>query len=539
MRLPFPTNTPGVPPETKRLGTAESTVDRTMGGGPVDGKGMWPRTIRLASHPLAVLAVAIMVRIVVAVVGIDRLADDPDSYRKLAETVARLGIYGRPDPADGQVYPTAYRPPLYPLLLACLADDAGVSGPAVAIFHVVLGVGTVALVLLLGESLGLGRRSALAGVLVACDPILMHQATLVMTETLAAFLGAVGMVCAMAALRRPILSTKAWHWPAVGWTIATGASAGVAALCRPTFLPWLACLAFLVFCGNLMGAFQRRRFSKANALAAVIPAAGLATLVVFSGLVIIAPWAFRNSRQMGRWIMTTTHGGYTLLLGNNPDYYEWLRSSFSSSSSLSSSESLPWQLPSDDYLMERCRQSLATEERTEHAKRRGVSRELAEDALAGRCAQNHIAADWAAFGWASWRRLVQFWSPLPHATRKGESAAARAARYAVAVWYVVVGGFAAWGAGVWLSAVVRAARMLFAGVSSARQRSLQRWAITWSPLMMLVICFAAAHTVYWSNLRMRGPIMPAVCLLATVGCGFMTRGGGVGGGAGVGGRAKS
>jgi 4-amino-4-deoxy-L-arabinose transferase-like glycosyltransferase len=495
-----------------------------MGGGPVDGKGMWPRTLRLASHPLAVLAVAIIVRILVAVVGLDRLAEDPDSYRRLAETVARLGIYGRPDPADGQLYPTAYRPPLYPLLLACVAGDAGVPGSAIAIFHVVLGVGTVALVLILGGILGLGRRSALAGVLVACDPILVNQATLVMTETLAAFLAVAGMVCAVASLRRPVLSAKTRRWSALGWTIAAGVSVGVAALCRPTFLPWLPCLAFLVFCGNLLEAVHTTRFSKATALAAVVPASGLATLVLFSGLVVIAPWAYRNSQQMGRWIVTTTHGGYTLLLGNNPDYYDWLRNS--------SSEPMPWQLPSDDYLMERCRQSLDTGERAAHLQWRGVSRELAEDALAIRCARNHIAADWAAFGRASWQRFVQFWSPLPHATHVGERSAARAARYAVAVWYVVVGGFAAWGAGVWLSAVVRAARMLFAGVSSARQRSLQRWAMTWSPLMMLIVCFVAAHTVYWSNLRMRGPIMPAVCLLATVGFGVMPRG------VGFSGRAK-
>jgi hypothetical protein len=56
--------------------------------------------------------------------------------------------------------------------------------------------------------------------------------------------------------------------------------------------------------------------------------------------------------------------------------------------------------------------------------------------------------------------------------------------------------------------------------------------MTWSPLMMLIVCFVAAHTVYWSNLRMRGPIMPAVCLLATVGFGVMPRG------VGFSGRAK-
>ncbi len=35
----------------------------------------------------------------------------------------------------------------------------------------------------------------------------------------------------------------------------------------------------------------------------------------------IAPWPIRNQVRFGRPIVTTTHGGYTLLLSNNPVYY--------------------------------------------------------------------------------------------------------------------------------------------------------------------------------------------------------------------------
>ncbi len=52
----------------------------------------------------------------------------------------------------------------------------------------------------------------------------------------------------------------------------------------------------------------------------------MATIVLASALGGLAPWAIRNQLIFGRPILTTTHGGYTLLLGNNPSFYEHLRS---------------------------------------------------------------------------------------------------------------------------------------------------------------------------------------------------------------------
>ncbi len=45
------------------------------------------------------------------------------------------------------------------------------------------------------------------------------------------------------------------------------------------------------------------------------------TLTLFVG-----SWTWRNQRQLGKPIWATTHGGYTLLLGNNPSYYQYLNS---------------------------------------------------------------------------------------------------------------------------------------------------------------------------------------------------------------------
>ena len=45
---------------------------------------------------------------------------------------------------------------------------------------------------------------------------------------------------------------------------------------------------------------------------------GLLTLAI--GLV-ISPWMIRNLLVFGEPVWTTTHGGYTLALANNPVYY--------------------------------------------------------------------------------------------------------------------------------------------------------------------------------------------------------------------------
>src|SRR5690606_16206458 len=38
----------------------------------------------------------------------------------------------------------------------------------------------------------------------------------------------------------------------------------------------------------------------------------------------VGGWTWRNKSAMGKPIWATTHGGYTLLLGNNPSFYEYL-----------------------------------------------------------------------------------------------------------------------------------------------------------------------------------------------------------------------
>lgn len=442
-----------------------------------------------------VIVLSLVIRGAVAVARIDSFDADPDAYRAIAEVFARQGVYGRlvrgdaPQasaakgsgrPSAVQVAPTAYRPPLYPLLLSPLVGssdpkprtggtvdetrDRSPENPRkshwpIAVLHVALGVGTVSMVLRLGWLLG-GRRSAVAAALVtAADPLLVFQSTVVMTETLAAFLATSALLALIRLSRHPTMLRA---------TLA-GLAIGLAALCRPTFLPWAALAA--ASCFRLPGDWRRR--------------VGLAAALLVATMAMLAPWTLRNRMVFGRWIATTTHGGYTLLLGNNPDFYHFLKTSRAGD---------VWN-PRDGQLMDSVRAADRGERSgngRDESRMSPRERELADDDLAYRFAWRYAAADRMAFVRACLYRTGQFWSPLPHARSVRESAAARGLRYVIATWYLVLGAVL----------VVGAIRLG------------KKWlSPPWLGLLLLVVTVLSAHVLYWSNLRMRAPITPGLTLL--------------------------
>ncbi|MBX6316456.1 MAG: dolichyl-phosphate-mannose-protein mannosyltransferase, partial [Isosphaeraceae bacterium] len=87
----------------------------------------------------AVLALAIAARLAVMVPAAGRPLGDPDNYLPLARALAE----GRGFTLDGR--PTAYRPPLYPLVLAPLIGLGRYVGLGILALHLALGLGTVAL----------------------------------------------------------------------------------------------------------------------------------------------------------------------------------------------------------------------------------------------------------------------------------------------------------------------------------------------------------------------------------------------------------
>ncbi|MBX7164851.1 MAG: phospholipid carrier-dependent glycosyltransferase [Pirellulales bacterium] len=394
---------------------------------------------------LGILCLALVLRAGVLVVEFGTLAADPDAYRALAANLRQHGVLG-----NGE-RPTAFRPPLYPLLLAPVlgAGDRGIAG-----LHFVLGAGTVILAGLLARAAGRGELAPAAMLLVAVDPILLRQSTVVMTETLAAFCAALVLVVATFAQRRGTIGA-----------LALGAALGLAVLARPTFLAWtgLEILA-LGAAAVLRPAAVRPPAAWVRAGACVV---GLA--------IVLGPWVARNRAALGRPIVGTTHGGFTLLLANNPEFYAHLRTA-------------PWGEVWDSARF--------NAEVTPRLRRATTQAELASDERAYRMAREHIEREPAMFAWSCLVRLGRFWSPLPHRVGSTESLSRRALRWAIAVFYAFE--FAAALYGLWL---LRGA-----------------WASEpWRSTLLLALALAATHAVYWSDLRMRAPLTVGIALLASVG----------------------
>jgi hypothetical protein len=433
----------------------------------------------------------------------DNLQQDPDAYREIAENLLRHGVYGLGDFPPGAVLtggpqPTAYRPPLYPVVLSNLltADGNEVSLAKVAALHLLLGVMTVLLTYLRAkrlvgwavpteESADVQRPHwwaeptllppLLAGVLVACDPILLNQQTLVMTETLAAFLAVLSLWC----LAR-FDAQRSWFNAALA-----GGATGLAILCRPTFLPWLGLVGLMVL--FVRGRERRRRkegererggWKDVGWQVANCAALGLIAAVI------VSPWAIRNYRVFGKPIVTTTHGGYTLLLGNNPSFYEHLRSD---------SSGLPWTLRDGEFAHRKAEFDMQVAV-TSFAKY--GNKEIAVDDLEYDAAVHQIQSDPWTFARACVYRVGQLWSPLPNKLTADESTGRMLLRYATAAWYC----------GVYVLAAI--------GIWRLRWRLVQP---PWVWGLLLCLTFTAVHTFYWSNLRMRAPLMPFVAIVAAAG----------------------
>jgi 4-amino-4-deoxy-L-arabinose transferase-like glycosyltransferase len=365
--------------------------------------------------------------------------DDPDNYLFLAHSLRTgqgLSMGGRP---------TAYRPPLYPLLLAPL--DA-LPGPGtergIAILHIVLGAATAGLTALAAGRWGLGRwRSLAAALIVAADPVLLWQARFVMTETLTAFL----------------LAAALWSLtvPCRPGPILGGLLFGLAALSRPSMLPGAA----LTILARLVtgSASVRERLDDG-----LIMTLGL--------LAVLCPWVVRNAIVFGVPIATTTHGGYTLALANNEVYYRDV---------LDGPPGRVWT-GHDQWLWWN----------SVHRETLGMSEPEANRFLQRRVVRVALERP-GTFLRASADRMKRFWGVSP-----ALAVYSPAVRLATTLWTIPL-----WGA-------------LVLGLC---RRSLWSWPQVAAPLA--IIGLSAVHCLYWTDLRMRAPIVPTIALVAA---GAMSKG---------------
>ncbi len=380
---------------------------------------------------IVALIAAMVVRGALMAVGTGAF-DDPDNYLPLAQSLAAgqgLMLKGRP---------TAYRPPLYPILLAPIVKFGGQKLiPAIAIFHLLLGAATVGMTVLAARRWGLSRgRVLVAAAIVALDPVLAWQSRFIMTETLTAFL----IAAALAALTVP-------QW---GGAVLGGAFLGLAGLSRPSMLPG----AGLVIIAGLLvrpGIWQNRLARSA--------------MMSISLILALAPWAVRNAMVFGEPVWTTTHGGYTLALANNETYYRDVLNGPPGSVWMGHEQWLWWDSVNRDTS--------------------GMSEPQADRFLRNRVFALAFAQP-LTFLRASLDRLHRFWSPAP-----------ALAVYSPIVRWVTT----AWTLPLWMALVFGLVR-----------RSLWSWPQIAAPLLIAGLSFV--HAVYWTDLRMRAPVVPAIALVA-------------------------
>jgi 4-amino-4-deoxy-L-arabinose transferase-like glycosyltransferase len=209
--------------------------------------------------------------------------NDEAYYSTLAQLISRGEGFVRPGEYYGEdlSLPTAERPPLFPLVLAALAE-LGVTGGDARVLGVLTGGGTIVVIALLGRRLAGDRVGLLAAGLAAVYPTLIAADGALMTESL------YGLLCGLALLA----AYRLLEQPTLGRALVLGLVLGVVAQARAEALPLLPLL--------LLPVLRRPGGLRA------------AAVVCLSFAVVLAPWTVRNWSAFDRPVLIATGGGETL-----------------------------------------------------------------------------------------------------------------------------------------------------------------------------------------------------------------------------------
>ncbi|MEE2640131.1 MAG: phospholipid carrier-dependent glycosyltransferase [Planctomycetota bacterium] len=416
------------------------------------------------------------------------LQQDPDGYRQIAENVANHGVYGQT--FDVALQPTAYRPPLYPLLISLFVTEGGETDrrdpggtaaadlqldlASVALLHYWLSLLSVYFSFFLANRCGLFRFHAFAvAMVVALDPIGIRQGSLVMTETLAVFFATAGLF-----LLRSFFTSACRP----GGALVCGVFLGLCALCRPTFLIWGGLIFLLSFC---LGLRNRSEADRQRTRCSLVMLVGI--------LLPLVPWIIRNQVVIGKPVFATSHGGYTIYLGNNDRFYDYLRAG------------KPGTWDGEKELRETVLEIRKASRRVVPAGA-GQIDEVHKDRMYYDRAMETIRRRPVDFAISCLTRVIRFWSIFPAAPASSESSPTSGLllRVGVISWYGVV----------FLLASIGLVRIFLYGRKNPD--SLQRFLRGSLPAVLLVIAFQGLHLVYWSNMRMRAPLVVVTALLAVI-----------------------
>ncbi len=410
---------------------------------------------------LSLIGLAMLLRLGVMLQAPERLTADRDLYLGIAREMG--AGHGYSTPGSDPPRATAFRPPLYPLLLLVTGGGAiGVGALHLLLAGVmVVATGLAAMRFAGSDSNSCWTASLTAAGIVAIDPLLVLYSGQPMTETLCSCLSA-GLLAVMSCNAQAAESSVCGQ-RAIRRSILIGLTWGLCLLARPTYAAALALwlVGSVVIPGSCPGGWSVRLRS------------GLLVGAVTLG--VLSPWVIRNWQVFGHPIATTTHGGYTLWLANNPVYY----------TEVVEGPDIAW---SGDSLSGW--QTITQQEMDRHQ----IQGEVAQDRWQSDKARDFIRQNPGRFAQACMYRATRFWSIWTG--RPGDTGLPAAALWAIAIGYAVL----------W-----------FAGIFATSQAVLHR---QWQLLLAtgsLILGFFLVHLVYWTDARMRAPIMPAIAVLIAVG----------------------
>lgn len=241
-----------------------------------------------------ILALALVLRVAWLVAVPMEPVSDSARYDFFAQRIAK-GL-GYTDIVDGAAEPTAYWPVgpsfLYSVPYRITGPESGSRFLAASILNLLLGVGSVALLMLVAKRWFSPRVAALAGLLLACWPSQIQFTTVLSSETPMIFF----MLAALAAwyAERPPTWLRG---------ILAGIFLAAACYMRPT--------ALLIPAGLALHDLLRRP-AKLNTIART----AIATVLM---LACIAPWTYRNYTAFDdAFVPISTNGGSNFWMGNNP-----------------------------------------------------------------------------------------------------------------------------------------------------------------------------------------------------------------------------
>ncbi|MEW4487944.1 glycosyltransferase family 39 protein [Thalassoglobus sp. JC818] len=416
---------------------------------------MRPLLSRSSFWLIGCLILCFIVRVGVVVFRSAELSDDPDSYIQLAEGLAA----GRGFSTPGTDQATAFRPPFYPVLITPFERFGG--GWGRGFLNVLTAVGGVYFIWRASQNLNLNPLAGLfASLVFGFDPLLVRYTSLSMTESLTAFLAAT----LIARLTDFTARSSASNF-------LTGLLFGITVLTRPTFWAFGGLIALWLCATELKSRLSKNQQRSARSL-------------LFGGLgilLVVSPWVVRNWIAFGRPVLMTTHGGYTVLLGNNDAFYDEV---------VNQPLGTVWDGQHGPG------QAVWAHEVNQEMDRLGLRTEIERDRWMSKKAQETIRRRPTDFLKSCMLRFLRFWNlgPMSPAAEGIPSPLMRT----IQVYYAVL----------WTLMAVGILRIFLSGS--------QTW-IAWGPVFCLVIAFTCVHLIYWSNARMRAPVMPAIALLSAAG----------------------